>query len=148
YAQQHLHKSPGDLTLTDLDSAFVAAFLEHLEKQRRNSPRSRNVRLAAIHSFFHHAALHAPEHSALIQRVLAIPSKRFVRRPIAFLTSVEVEALLATPDLSTWSGRRDRALLMLALHTGLRSAELLALRCQDVALGTAAHVRCLGKGRK
>lgn len=93
-------------------------------------------------------ALHAPEHSAIAQRVLAMPSKRYLRCPIAFLTPVEVDALLAAPDLTTWSGRRDRALLMLAVQTGLRAAELTGLRCEDIALGTGAHVRCQGKGRK
>jgi integrase/recombinase XerD len=93
-------------------------------------------------------ALHAPEHSALAQRVLAMPSKRYLRQPIAFLTPLEVAALLAAPDLDTRGGRRDRALLLLAVQTGLRVAELLGLRCQDIVLGPAAHVRCLGKGRK
>lgn len=120
----------------------------HLERERKNSARSRNVRLAAIHSFFRYVALHAPEHSAVAQRVLAMPSKRYWRRPIAFLTSVEVDALLAAPDLTTWSGRRDRALLMLAVQTGLRAAELTGLRCEDIVLGAGAHVRCEGKGRK
>jgi integrase/recombinase XerD len=148
YAQQRLRKPPSDLTFHDLDTPLLGAFLDHLEKNRHNSARSRNVRLAAIHSFFRHVALHAPEHSGLAQRVLAIPSKRFVRRPIAFLTAPEVKALLAAPDLSTWSGRRDRALLTLAIQTGLRAAELLGLRCEDIVLSAGAHVRCLGKGRK
>jgi integrase/recombinase XerD len=120
----------------------------YLETERDNSARSRNVRLAALHSFFRFVALHAPEYNALAQRVLAMPSKRYVRRPICFLTPVEIEALLAAPDLSTWSGRRDRALLLLAVQTGLRAAELTGLRCKDIVLGTGAHVQCLGKGRK
>jgi len=119
-----------------------------LEQQRHNSARSRNVRLAALHSFFRYVALHEPQHSALAQRVLAMPSKRHVQRPIEFLTQDEVEALLAAPDQATWTGRRDRALLLLAVQTGLRASELLGLRCQDIALGRGAHVRCLGKGRK
>jgi integrase/recombinase XerD len=106
------------------------------------------VRLAAIHSFFRYVSLHAPEYNALAQRVLAMPSKRYVRRPICFLTPVEIDALLAAPDLDTWSGRRDRALLLLAVQTGLRAAELTGLRCENIALGTGAHVQCLGKGRK
>jgi integrase/recombinase XerD len=148
YAQRKLRKAPSDLTLQDLDTPLLGAFLDHLEQERDNSARSRNVRLAAIHSFFRYVALHAPEHSALAQRVLAMPSKRYVRRPIAFLTPVEVAALLAAPDLKTWGGRRDRALLLLAVQTGLRAAELVGLRCDDIVLGPAAHVRCQGKGRK
>lgn len=148
YAQRLLRKPPTDINLADLDTAFLGAFLDHLENERDNSARSRNVRLAAIHSFFRYVALHAPEHSALAQRVLAMPSKRYVRRPVAFLNNAEVAALLAAPDLSKWSGRRDRAMLLLAVQTGLRAAELLGLRCQDIALGPAAYVRCQGKGRK
>ena len=148
YAQQRLGKTPSDLTLPDLDTSLLGAFLDHLEKERGNTARSRNVRLAAIHSFFRYVALHAPEHSAVAQRVLAMPSKRYLRRPIAFLTPIEVAALLAAPDLTIWTGRRDRALLLLAVQTGLRAAELTSLRCQDIVLGTGAHVRCVGKGRK
>lgn len=148
YAQQRLGKAPSSLTVPELDTPLLGAFLDHLEHDRKNSARSRNVRLAAIHSFFRYVALHAPEHSAIAQRVLAMPSKRYLRCPIAFLTSDEVDALLAAPDLDTWSGRRDRALLMLAVQTGLRAAELTALRCEDVVFGIGAHVRCEGKGRK
>ena len=148
YAQQRLRKAPSNLTVPDLDTQLLSAFLDHLERERKNSARSRNVRLAAIHSFFRYVALHAPDHSAVAQRVLAMPSKRYLRCPIAFLTSVEVDALLAAPDLTTWSGRRDRALLMLAVQTGLRAAELTGLRCEDIMLGAGAHVRCEGKGRK
>lgn len=148
YAQQRLGKAPSNLTVPELDTPLLGAFLNHLERERKNSARSRNVRLAAIHSFFRYVALHAPEHSAVAQRVLAMPSKRYLRCPIAFLTPVEVDALLAAPDLTTWSGRRDRALLMLAVQTGLRAAEIIGLRCGDVVLGSGAHVRCVGKGRK
>jgi len=148
YAQRMLNRAPSDLTLTDLDTPFLGAFLDHLEQERDNSARSRNVRLAAIHSFFRYVALHAPEHSALAQRALAMPSKRYVRRPIAFLTSDEVAALLAAPDLRSRIGRRDRAMLLLAVQTGLRAAELTGLRCEDIVLGPASYVRCQGKGRK
>jgi len=148
FAQDRLKKAPSTLTFEHLDAPFVAAFLEHLEKDRGNSARSRNARLSAIHSFFQYAALHAPNHSALIQRVLAIPSKRYDRNQIEFLTPCEIEALLEAPDVSTWSGRRDRTLLLVAVQTGLRVSELVALRCEDVVLGKGAHVRCLGKGRK
>jgi len=110
FAQQRLHKAPSTLTLEDLDAPFLSAFLEHLEQERGNGAVSRNARLAALHSFFRYVAFQAPHHSALIQRVLAIPSKRAEQRPIAFLTRVECEALLAAPDPQTWAGRRDRTL--------------------------------------
>jgi site-specific recombinase XerD len=148
YAQRKLRKAPADLSLADLDTGLLGDFLDHLEADRKNSARTRNVRLASIRSFFRYVALYAPEYSASTQRVLAMPCKRFIRRPIAFLTAAEIQALLAAPDLATWRGRRDRALLLLAVQTGLRASELLGLRCQDVILAPAAHVRCLGKGRK
>jgi len=148
YAEQRLHKAPSGLALEDLDAPLIGEFLDHLQESRGTSARSRNVRLAAIHSFFHYAALQVPEHSGLIQRVLAIPSKRYERSPIAYLDPPEIAALLAAPDVSTWLGRRDRTLLLVALQTGLRVSELIGLRWQDVHLVTGAHVRCQGKGRK
>jgi len=148
FTQQHLGKAPSVLTLDDLDVPLLSAFLDDLEHTRGTSARSRNVRLAAIHSFFHYAQLRAPSHSGLIQRVLAIPSKRYDRTPIAFLTAVEIEALLAAPDQHRWAGRRDRTLLLLAVQTGLRVSEVSQLCWQDITLGTGAHVRCQGKGRK
>jgi integrase/recombinase XerD len=148
YTQQCLRKAPSSLAVSDLTTELLGEFLVHLEKDRRNTARSRNVRLAAIHSFFRYVARQAPEYGGLAGRVLDMPSKRYVRRPIAFLAQVEIDALLAAPDLSTWCGRRDRALILLAVQTGLRAAELLALRCQDILLGSAAHVWCEGKGRK
>jgi site-specific recombinase XerD len=148
YAEQRLHKAPSRLALADLDAPLIGAFLDYLQETRGTSARSRNVRLAAIHSFFRYAVLQAPDQGGLIERVLAIPSKRYERSPIAYLTPPEIEALLAAPDLSTWLGRRDRTLLLLALQTGLRVSELIGLRWQDVNLDTGAHVCCLGKGRK
>lgn len=148
FAQKRLRSSPSSLTLADLDVPLIGAFLDHLEQERGTSARSRNVRLAAIHAFFHYAALHEPNHSGLIQRVLAIPSKRYERTPIGFLTGVEIDALVAAPDQQTWGGRRDRTLLLVAVQTGLRVSELIGLCWQDIALGTGAHVRCQGKGRK
>jgi integrase/recombinase XerD len=148
FAQQHLKKEPSAFGLEDLDAPLIGAFLDHLEKGRGNSARSRNVRLAAIHSFFRHAALHEPGHAALAQRVLAIPSKRYDRKLVGFLTRPEIDALLAAPDRKCWGGRRDYVLLLLAVQTGLRVSELIGLRTQDVVLGTGAHVRCEGKGRK
>ena len=127
---------------------MIAAFLDHLEHDRGNSPRTRNARLAAIHSMFRYAALRHPEHAALIARVLAIPTKRYDRAIISHLTAEEVDALLAAPDRARWIGRRDHALLTLAIQTGLRVTELTSLRCRDVHLGTGAHVQTSGKGRK
>lgn len=148
FAQQRLKKTPQNLTIKDLDAPFIGAFLDYLEKNRGNSASSRNVRLAAIHSFFKYIALHEPNHSALIQRVLAIPNKKYARKPIDFLTRPEIEALLTVPDQSRWAGRRDRTLLLLAVQTGLRVSELIGLTCQDISLSRGAHVRCKGKGRK
>jgi site-specific recombinase XerD len=133
YAHQRLRKTPTELTVPDLDAPLLGAFLDHLEEGRGNSARSRNVRLAAIHSFFRYVALHAPEYCGVAQRVLAMPTKRYVRRTISFLTSAEIDALLAAPDPSTWSGRRDRALLLLAVRTGMRASELTGLRCENLA---------------
>jgi integrase/recombinase XerD len=148
FAKRHLNKTPSALTLADIDAPFVGAFLDHLEEGRHNTARSRNCRLAAVRSFFHYAALHEPGHSALIQRVLAIPSTRYDRREVAFLTRPEIDALLSAPDVGSWAGRRDRTLLLLAVQTGLRVSELVGLRVEDVVLGKGAHVHCYGKGRK
>lgn len=148
FAQRRLKKEPSALSMEDLGAPFLGAFLDHLEEDRGISARSRNARLAAIHSFFRYAALHDPNHSGLIQRVLAIPAKRYDRTPIQFLTRLEIDALLAAPDLSTPTGRRDRALLLVAVQTGLRVSELIGLDCEDIVLTNGAHVRCQGKGRK
>jgi len=148
FAHRTEKKPPTKLTMTDLDAPFVCRFLDHLEKDRGNSARSRNVRLAAIHSFFNYVALEEPALGAVAQRVLAMKSKRCARKPVDYLTHLEAEALLAAPDRSTWSGRRDRVLLLIALQTGLRVSELIGLRCEDVTLAVGAHVRCTGKGRK
>jgi site-specific recombinase XerD len=148
FAHRNLKKHPTVLAMQDLDASFVCRFLDHLEKDRGVSARSRNVRLAAIHSFFHYVALQEPALGALAQRILAIKSKRHIKRSIDFLTRKEAEALLAAPNQQTWSGRRDHALLLLALQTGLRLSEIIGLRCQDIVLDTGAHVRCIGKGRK
>ena len=148
FAQCRLGKAPAKLQLEDLAPTLVDAFLRHLEVERHNSVPTRNNRLAAVHSFFRFAALRHPEHAALIQRVLAIPPKQTERNLVAFLTRPEVDALLAAPDRSHWVGRRDLALLLLAMQTGLRVSEITGLTCQDVHLDTGAHVRCRGKGRK
>lgn len=148
YAQARTGKAPNRLDLADLDAGLVSAFLEHLETERRNTVRTRNARLAAIRSFFHYAALRHPEHAGLIAGVLAIPSKRRERKEVCYLTGPEVEALVESPDRHTWTGRRDHALLAVAVQTGLRVSELTGLANQDVELGTGAHVRCMGKGRR
>jgi site-specific recombinase XerD len=148
FAQQRLHKPPTTLAFEDFDAPLVSAFLDHLEKQRGVSVRSRNLRLTAIHSFFRYLAYELPTHSAQIQRVLAIPSKRFNRSLVRFLTRPEVEALLAAPDRSSWFGRRDYAFILTAVQTGLRLSEITAATRADLVLGTGAHVRVIGKGRK
>jgi len=148
FAQNRLKKTPTELTLDDMNTEFIISFLDHLEKERENSIRSRNARLAAIHSFFKYIALHNPDKSDLIRRVLAIPNKRYNRVQIEFLTEREANAILAAPDINTWIGRRDRALILLAVQTGLRVSELTGLRRKDIVFGSGAHVRCQGKGRK
>jgi integrase/recombinase XerD len=148
FAQKRTGKQPSKLELEDLDAPLIGAFLDHLEQDRGNSPRSRNARLAAIHSMFRFAALRHPEHAALIARVIAVPTKRFDRAIVTYLTGDEIDALLATPDRTRWIGRRDHALLTLTIQTGLRVTELTSLRCQDVHLGTGANVMTSGKGRK
>lgn len=148
FADERLGKRPSDLLLADIDVSLVGAFLDHLEEKRGNGARTRNSRLAAIRSFFRLAALREPAHAAQIQRVLAIPQKRFDRDLVTFLSRSEVDALLAAPDRTTWIGQRDHALLLVALRTGLRVSELTGLRIQDCLLVTSAHIRCHGKGRK
>jgi integrase/recombinase XerD len=148
FAQQNTGTNPARLELTQLDAPTIGAFLEHLETNRSNSARTRNLRLAAVHSFFNYCALRHPEHAALIARVLAIPTKRSEKRIITFLQPDEVKALLASPDRSTWAGRRDHALLLTAVQTGLRVSELTGLTNADVQLGSGPHLRAFGKGRK
>ena len=148
FASQRTAKAPSALAIADLDAPLVGAFLDHLEHGRGNSPRTRNARLSAIHSLFRYAALRHPEDAAVIQRVLAIPPKRHDHAIITYLTEPEISALLAAPDQGTWTGRRDHALLTVAIQTGLRASELTSLTISDVHLGTGAHISCLGKGRR
>ncbi len=148
FAQQRLHKSPACLAFEEIDAPMIAAFLDDLEKSRGITARSRNLRLTAIRSFFHYAAYEEPSHASQIQRVLAIPGKRHTRTLVPFLSRPEIDALLAAPNQQTWFGRRDHALLLVAVQTGLRLSELTGLQRHDVALGTGAYVRCVGKGRK
>ncbi len=127
---------------------MIAAFLAHLETDRGNQPRTRNHRLAAIHSLFAYLALQHPEHADTIARVLAIPPKRAEKNLLTYLTEPEVDALLAACDPATWTGRRDHAMFALTIQTGLRISELIALDCQDITLGAGANVHTIGKGRK
>lgn len=148
YASDHLGRTPTDLQVADIDADLVAGFLSFVETRRRNGARSRNTRLSAIRSFFKYVAVNEPQLLHHCQRVLAMPSKRHEKRTIDYLTRGEIEALIAAPDPATWFGRRDRTILLLALQTGLRVSELINLTCGGVVLGTGAHIRCLGKGRK
>lgn len=148
YTRDRTGTAPSTLDLAQLDADLVGAFLDHLEAARHNTIRTRNLRLAAIHSLFGYAALRCPEHAGTIQRVLAIPVKRPDTTMVTYLTREEVDALLGAPDLGIPLGRRDHVLLAIAVQTGLRVSELTALTWNDVSLGVGAHVRCDGKGRK
>jgi len=148
FAQDRTGKAPSQLDVSDVDATLVGDFLTHLEQDRHNSARTRNARLAAIHSLFRYAAYRHPEHAQTIQRVLSIPSKRCDKRELDYLDGPEVDALLAAPDQRSWIGRRDHMLLVLAVQTGLRVSELTHLTIADIELGPGAHVRCHGKGRK
>lgn len=148
FLQDLLHKPPSKLDFSEIDAPIIASFLEKLETDRNISARSRNLRLTAIKSFFRYAALEMPANSGQIQRVLAIPGKRHERTLIHFLTQPEIKALLAAPDQTTWAGRRDHVLLLVAVQTGFRLSELISLQCQDVLLGTGAHIRVTGKRRQ
>jgi site-specific recombinase XerD len=148
FTARHHATTPDRLDFADLDAPTISTFLDHLENNRNNSIATRNARLAAIHSLFRYAAWRHPEHAEDIARVLAIPTKRHDQTIVTFLTDAEGDALLAAPDRRTRTGRRDHALLVLAIQTGLRAAELTGLTCRDVHLGTGAYVACHGKGRK
>ena len=148
YAADKTGKKPYELDIAEIDAPLIGAFLDHLERERGNQVRTRNNRLAAIHSLFSYAALRHPEHAATIQRVLAIPTKRATRNLVTWLTQTELDALLAAPDQTTWTGRRDHAMLTLAAQTGLRISELTGLTIADIHLAAGPYVNCLGKGRK
>jgi site-specific recombinase XerD len=148
FASEQTGRAPTKLKVEDIDSTIVGDFLVHVETLRRNSARSRNVRLAAIRSFFRFVAMSEPAYLLHCQRILAMPSKRYVRQTVEFLDRAEMDALLAAPDRSTWVGRRDYVILIVALQTGLRASELINLRRCDIVTGTGAHIRCEGKGRK
>jgi site-specific recombinase XerD len=148
FATERLKQEPSELRMEQFDTAFVGDFLQHLEVYRGNCTRTRNIRLAALRAFFRYVAVNEPAHALQCQRLLAMPSKRYERGPVEFLTDEEVAALAAAPDPDTWLGRRDKAILVVAAQTGLRNSELTGLRHRDVEFGAGAHVRCLGKGRK
>lgn len=148
FAAKRLKKEPSKLALEELDCDFIGEFLDHLESERLNCARTRNARLAAIHSFFRYVSFQEPGCTELCRRILAIPSKRYERRPIEYLTREEIDALVAAPDTTTWIGRRDQVLLLVDIQTGLRVSELIGLERQDIMLGRGAHVHCRGKGRK
>ncbi len=148
FASERTGKAPSKLDIAELDAPLIAAFLDHLERDRHNGPATRNNRLAAIHSLFHYLALQHPEHAGSIGRVLAIPHKRTERNLVTYLTEQEVDALLGACDQRTWTGRRDHAMFVLTIQTGLRISELAGLTRQDITLGTGANVHTIGKGRK
>ena len=148
FACERTGKAATKLRIEDLDADLIGDFLLHVETSRKNGARSRNTRLSAIRSFFRFVAISEPAHLLQCQQILAMPGKRYVKRSVTFLDCNESAALLTAPDLSTWSGRRDHAILLVALQTGLRASELIGLRCRDVVLGKGAHLRCEGKGRK
>jgi site-specific recombinase XerD len=148
FAQQRTGTPPSRLNIADLDAALVGAFLDHLEHERHNSIATRNTRLAAIRSLFQYAALKHPDHADTIARVLAIPSKRAPKTIVTFLSDEEIAALLAAPDRDRWTGRRDYALLLTLIQSGLRVSELIGLDCADITLSTGPHLHCHGKGRK
>lgn len=148
FTQEQLHMQPSQLRFEQITAPLIGKFLDHLEKHDRISVRTRNLRLTAIHSFFRYAAYEVPECAAQIQRVLAIPSKRFTRRLVRFLARPEVDALIAAPDRNTWSGRRDHAFILTATQTGFRLSEMTGLKREDLVLGTGAHLRVIGKGRR
>ncbi len=146
FAQQRTGKQPSQLDFDDLDAPMIGAFLDHLEVERGNTPRTRNARLAAIHSLYKYAAFRHPEHAQTIARVIEIPAKRHARATISYLDLDEIKALLAAPDRSSWLGRRDHAMLLTAIQTGVRVSELVALHVGDVSLSTGAHLKIIGKG--
>jgi len=148
FIQKHLKKEPSAVKINDITVQLIKSFLKDLEDKRNVSPRTRNQRLAAIHSCFRYAALLYPEHNSLIQQILSIPQKKHKYSIIQFLTDDEIEALLSAPDRATKLGRRDYTLILLAIRTGLRVSEMINLKQTDITFGTGAHVQCFGKGRK
>jgi integrase/recombinase XerD len=148
FAAKQTGTQPCELDIDELNAPLISAFLNHLEHERGNSIPTRNNRLAAIHALYKYAALRHPEHLATIRRVIAIPFKRHQQNGLCYLDLDEIKALLAAPDQATWLGRRDHALLLTAIQTGVRVTELVTLRLGDVSLTTGAHIQVIGKGCK
>jgi len=148
FCQAHLHKSPSNLNFNDMSAGLVRRFLSDIETSRKVCARTRNQRLAAIHSCFHFASIDYPEYSDTIQQILAIPQKRYKQKSIDYLTSEEIDSLLSVPDKTNWLGRRDYTLLLVGIRTGLRVSELTHLKKGDVAIGASSYIHCFGKGRK
>ncbi|MCG8455345.1 MAG: site-specific integrase [Holophagales bacterium] len=148
FAEQRCRRPPSKLTLSDLDAPLILAFLDHLETGRGNSTRSRNARLTAIRSFMLYASTREPTSLPIVQRVLAIPAKRFDRPILGFLDRDEMQAVLDAPDRSTWSGHRDAVLFATFYNTGARVSEITALRVEDVLLERRTSLLLHGKGRK
>jgi site-specific recombinase XerD len=148
FAEAHLHRPAASLTIEDLSAPLVLAFLDHLERERGNTVRTRNARLAAVHSFASHAGREEPATLEGLRRVLAIPAKRFSRPVMGYLSREEIQAILDAPDRGTWSGHRDAVLLATLYNTGARISEALALDVQSVHLDRTPRVDLRGKGRK
>ena len=148
FAEHQLHRRPADLALQDLQASLILKFLDHLEKQRHNSIRSRNARFAAIRSFMHYAGYKEPAALSVIQSVLGIPMKRFDRPLVGFISRAHVEAITAAPTAATWTGRRDRVMFATLYNTGARVSELIGMQVGDLILESSSAVRIRGKGRK
>lgn len=149
FCGQQRKRGAGPLELSDLDAPTVLTFLRHLETERECSALTRNARLAAVKSFFRYVAVHEPAALPIAQRVLAIPTKRFDRKLVGYLSPDEMKAVLAAPDLTTWSGRRDHTMFVTAYDTAARVSELVGMLREDVELASAhGTVKIHGKGRK
>lgn len=148
FLQDTQGKRPAALSLKDITAATILSFLDHLEQQRQNSARSRNVRLAAIRSFFRHVALNDPASLGQASSILAIPTKKTEKRLVHFLSREEIDAILDAPDLTQFSGRRDRALLLTMYNTGARASEVLNLKQSQIIFDKCSFIQLHGKGRK
>jgi len=148
YAQVILKISPNKLLIQNLSADFISRFLTHLEVDRKNSISSRNARLAAIRSFFVYVSGREPDLLNTCQQILDIPAKKKVRKNIDFLHEHEFEALLNSPDVTTWHGVRDQLILLTFLDTGIRNSELRALKTKDLHLSISPYISIMGKGRK
>jgi site-specific recombinase XerD len=148
YADKRLKKPPETLVLADIDAPFILGFLDHLERDRGNCAASRNIRFAAIRSFLRYAVSVDPTCLQLVQRVLAIPMKRFDKSLVGFLSRDEINAILSAPNPQTWSGQRDQAMFETLYNTGARVSEIIGLCVKDLNLHRAACVHIHGKGRK